>query len=277
MIQDLSQTIRTALTNAPGLTPPLKDAHIVFDRPVDPFAPQQTTVDLFLYDVRENLELRNNEPTITRTNGQATIIPPPLRLACSYLVTAWSTSAGEAGTLQEQQLLAQVVQVLSRYPTIPDQFLQGSLVGQDPPMPMVTLHPDGLKNISEFWTSLGNKLRPSLTVTATIAVQTLDAQTAPMVITQDIKLQQLQPPGPFDESFRIGGVVTGANNAPIAAALVTLVNSGLVATTDAQGRYILGMVPSGNQNLRVQSGNLDKTVAISVPAAAGQDYNVTLP
>src|SRR6266550_4331337 len=100
MIQDLSQTLRTLLTKAAELSSPLKGAQIVFDRPSDSFAPQQTTVDLFLYDVRENAELRSNEPTITRSNGQATVTPPPLRIACSYLVTAWPSGTGEVALLQ---------------------------------------------------------------------------------------------------------------------------------------------------------------------------------
>ena len=68
MIDDLSQTLRTILTR--GGKDPLKSAQIVFDRPADPFAPQQTTVDLFLYDIREDVELRSNEPVFERINGQ---------------------------------------------------------------------------------------------------------------------------------------------------------------------------------------------------------------
>jgi hypothetical protein len=67
-----------------------------------------------------------------------------------------------------------VLQVLYGYPVIPAAFLRGALAGQDPPQ-LVVLHPDTLGNMSEFWTSLGNKLRPSLIVTATIAVPAFQA------------------------------------------------------------------------------------------------------
>ena len=56
MIHDLSETLRAILTQ-PGLPPELGGAHIVFDRPADTFNPTQTTVDVFLYDLRENLEM----------------------------------------------------------------------------------------------------------------------------------------------------------------------------------------------------------------------------
>ena len=276
MIQDLSQTLRTLLTKAAELSSPLKGAQIVFDRPSDSFAPQQTTVDLFLYDVRENAELRSNEPTITRSNGQATVTPPPLRIACSYLVTAWPSGTGEVALLQEHQLLGQVLQVLSRFPTIPADFLQGSLKGQDPPLPMVSLHPDALKNISEFWTSLGNKLRPSLTVTATVSLPAFAPETGPMVITQEIGLQQLGLPQTRDEFFRIGGQVTDSKNKPVPGATATLVEPGLATTTDADGRYTLGPITSGNYTLRVGSGNLIQDLGISIPAPAGKTYDVKL-
>jgi len=68
MIQDLSQTLRAILTQ-PGLPSELSAAHIVFDRPGDTFNPSQTVIDLFLYDLRENLELRSNDSALTRVNG----------------------------------------------------------------------------------------------------------------------------------------------------------------------------------------------------------------
>ncbi len=188
MIRDISQTLKKILTQ-PGLPSELAAAQIVFDRPSETFNPQRTTIDLFLYDIRENVELRDNEPIITRSNGQATIRPPPLRVASSYLVTAWPVG-GQELPLQEHRLLSQVLQVLSHYPTIPASFLQGSLAGQEPPLPMVAMHPDALKNLSEFWTSLGNRLRPSLTVTVTIGMDVFMREVAPVVITEEIRLGQ---------------------------------------------------------------------------------------
>ena len=181
MIQDLSRTLQTILSQ-PGLPAPLSNALIAFDRPEESFHPLQTTVDLFLYDLRENLELRSNELTITRSGNQAVTHKAPLRLACSYMATAWPVGGMEPA-LQEQQLLSQVFQALGRFPTIPSTFLQGALVGQEPPLPMVALHPDALKNLAEFWSSLGNTLRLSLTLTVTISVPLFDDLTDFLVTT----------------------------------------------------------------------------------------------
>ena len=187
MIDDLSQTLRTILTRSGA--DPLKSAQIVFDRPADPFTPQQTTVDLFLYDIREDVELRRNEPVFERANGRVITHAPPLRVACSYLVTAWpGGETGDAAALLEQRLLSQTLQVLAGQPTIDPKFLQGSLKGQEPPLPLVTALVDPQKNLSEFWTALGNKLRPSLTVRATISVKDLMMpKTEPMVIIERLR------------------------------------------------------------------------------------------
>jgi hypothetical protein len=186
VIRDLSLALRAMLTQ-PGIPADLAAAQIAFDRPGETFTPGQTTVDLFLYDIRENLELRSAEPTIERINGQAVRHPPPLRVACTYLVTAWPVGGTEV-TLQEHRLLGQTLQVFARHPTIPAAFLQDSLEGQQPPLPLVTSRTDGLKEPAEFWSALGGRLRPSLSVTVTIGLEVFAPQTFPLVVTEEIRI-----------------------------------------------------------------------------------------
>ena len=277
MINDLSLLLRNVLDDA-SLPDPLRSAQKRFDRPTDPYSVDQDTVNLFLYDIRENMELRSNEPIIERSNRQATIHRPPLRVSCSYLVTAWIPGApGEALVLQEQLLLSQVLQSFFRFPTIPASFLAGTgLAGQEPPLPMVTAQSDGLKSPSEFWTAVGNKLRPSVTVTVTISMDLFPPETAPLAITQQVDMEQMDRPATREEMFRIGGRVTDNANAPVEGATVLIVERGLTATTDADGRYNLGLIQAGNYTLRAQTPSATRDVAITVPAPAGSDYNVQL-
>ncbi len=82
MIRDLSATLQAILSD-PSLEVPFPELHntqIAFDRPDDSFKPERTTIDLFLFDIRENMELRSNEPVIERLNGQAVIYRPPWRV-----------------------------------------------------------------------------------------------------------------------------------------------------------------------------------------------------
>ena len=284
MIRDLSETLR-AILDDPTLAasfPELAAAQILFDRPVEQFNPGQTTINLYLYDVRENMELRSNEPIIERNNGQAVLRRAPIRVLCSYLLTAWPVGGAEP-QLQEHRLLSQAIQLLSRFPTIPATFLKGKLVGQTPPLPMITAQTDGLKNPAEFWTALGNKLRPSISITATISMQPDEGLTAPMVQESELRIGERTSPAEMKiaaatlrDAFRIVGQITGATGAPVGDALVSITEIGLAAITDLEGRYTLGMMPAGSYTLHVESGEITKNANITVPALAGKNFNVKL-
>lgn len=282
MIDDLSQVLKRLLEVSAARFPDrlnnLAEAVISFDRPSESFNPSQTTVNLFLYDIRENVELRNNEPTIERNNGTVTIRQAPLRVDCSYLVTAWAVG-GEELELQEHRLLSQVLQVLSGYPTIPEPFLEGTLLaGQTPPLPVVTAQMHGLQNPAEFWNAIGNQLHPSITVTATISIEplTLEAADYPIVIAKALHFKELVSSEEETPFFQIGGHVTDAESKPIQNAAVTLVEQDLSTVTNASGAFNFSSVAAGNYTLRVQWGDIAQAVEITVPAPIGSHYNVQL-
>jgi hypothetical protein len=274
MIRSLSETLEAVLTDPQWKTtlPELGGAQIVFDRPVDDFNPSLPTVELFLYDVRENMELRSNEPQVTRSQGQVTITRPPLRVSCSYLVTAWPPShvTGKDAVMQEQRLLSETLEALASFPTFPASYLRDKLVGQTPPLPMVTARADGLKDPSEFWTAIGAKLRASLVVSATISIDPIaPAVTGPPVLTSKLTVNQLR--------FTIAGVVTGGDGQPAIGANVTLSELRLAAVTDDQGRYVLGAMPKGTYTLNAVHGAVTKQVSVTVPAVSPVAYDITLP
>jgi hypothetical protein len=281
MIRDLTLALKAILTQA-GLPDELRAAHLSFERPSEPFGPSETTLNLYLYDIRENAELRQNEPLVERANGIVTLRKPPLRVSCSYLVTAWPAVVGEELALQEHRLLSQALWVLSRYPSIPRNFLQGSLQGQDS-LPMMTAQADGLKNPAEFWTALGNRLKPSLTLTVTLAMETLAPETFPMVITEEVRLgERTSPeeekikPSTLAGWFRIGGKVTGSDQRPVPGAVAVLVEINRTAVTDGEGGFRIGPIPPGTYTLKVTKEASSVTRSIAVPAPAGNDYNVQL-
>jgi hypothetical protein len=266
VIDDLSRTLKAVLHDPSfaAVFPELNAAEIVFDRPLDPFTPASTTVDVFLYDLRENLELRLNEPTMTKVGNQIVTSPAALRLACSYLVTAWPVGGTDL-SLQEHKLLTQVLRVLSHYPIIPASFLQGTLVGQDPPLPMVTLHPDALKNLAEFWSSLGSKLKPSLTVTATISVPVFADVSDYIVYTHST----IYAPGfnaPTETLIQFGGRIIDNNSKALPGALVDLLDMGLRETTDDAGQFNFPNVTAGAHSVRaLATGFKAKTQTVTVP------------
>jgi len=281
MIDDLSRTLQAILEDELPILFHFP-VQIVFDRPDDKFNPAQATVDLFLYDIHENTELRSNEPRLERKDGKVIIYRPPLRVECSYLITVWPVS-GQDLPLQEHRLLSQTLYVLTKYPTIPERFLQGSLMGQKPPLAMIIAHAENFKNPAEFWTAIGNKMRPSITLTVTISLETFLPENAPIVMTQEIKLGQRTSPeeekiSPATQElyFHIGGLITDNTNSAISNATVILFELDIKATSDENGRYHMGPINSGTYTLHVQSDAKAQDFKISIPASAGSDYDLKL-
>jgi hypothetical protein len=158
---------------------------VLFDPPDESFRPPPGTVNFFLYDIRENLELRSNEWQIERqSNGVVNRKLPLVRVDCSYLVTAWS---GDVES--EHSLLGEVMKVLLRYPTLPEGVLQGSLSGQEPPLPTCSLQPARLQSLGEFWQALGGKPKATLHYTVTISVDPYKSVEEPLVTDVQSRLR----------------------------------------------------------------------------------------
>ena len=172
MIDDLDRTLKKLLEQE------IED-NIYFDAPDDQFAPSTPAVDLFLYDVRENRDLRNNEWQMNRrSDGTAAKKHPPVRVDCSYLVTSWASDV-----YGEHLLLSKVMRVLLRYPILPSEILQGSLVGQEPPLPTAVLQPGRLQSMGEFWQALGGKPKAALHYTVTIGMEAQESVEAEKPVT----------------------------------------------------------------------------------------------
>jgi hypothetical protein len=283
MIRDLSLTLEKILSSASTL----REVDISFLRPLETFNPAKETINLFLYDIRENQELRSNEQIIQRDgNGQATIELPPLRVACSYLVTAWpgSGATDETGALREHELLSAALQRLAAFPTIPSHFLQGQLsTGQEPSLPMMTAQSNGLKEPAEFWTALGNQLRPSIAVTVTISMPVFEDITGPVVTTRFTQFGTGD--GEQETWIQLGGEVrTPAAQAgqfdAVANALVDVLDVGLRTQADVEGRYSFLRIPPGEHSLRVVAVGFEpQTQTIYVPenaSAQPENYQITL-
>ncbi len=195
MINDLDETLEELLKRE--LPPELvSQVTISFATPDDQFPPSSVTlpaIDLFLYDVRENRELRTNEWVLERNgDGTATKKRPPVRVECSYLISAWPSESSTTPAQDEHRLLGEVMQVLLRHPTIPEPVLQGSLAGQAPPLPAITLQPGRLQSMGEFWQALGGRPKAALNYTVTIGVDVHKPVEAGVVTAKEIKTRQEQ-------------------------------------------------------------------------------------
>ena len=149
-------------------------------------------VDLFLYDLRENLDLRSNDDLIERFDGgKAQRLRPPVRVDASYLITAWPGGQQQGSSQDEHRLLGAVMRVLLRYRTLPRERLKGSLANQQLPLPVSTLQPGRLQSLGEFWQALGGKPKAALNYTVTFSVDVFDPEELHLVTDKEIRIDLL--------------------------------------------------------------------------------------
>ncbi len=182
MLDDLDRTLLNVVV---AEVASLDAGHVHFEAPDTEFRPATPALSLFLYDVRENADLRDNDWLLDRQdNGGVVKRRAPRRVDCSYLITAW---AGDSWS--EHLLLGQVLQGLLRHPVIGDPFLANTLQGL-PPLTATILQPSLLQAIGEFWQAMGNKPRAALNYTVTVAVDVSAPQDAFQVKEPVIRIKQ---------------------------------------------------------------------------------------
>lgn len=189
MIHELDQTLATLLKRE---LPGRDQITVSFAAPDDQFSVKLPAVDLFLYDLRENHELRSNDDFLERRADLTSVrVRPAVRIDASYLITAWPGGGGLHGDASEDEhkLLGAVMRVLLRFPTLPREVLKGSLANQDLPLPVSALQPGRLQSLGEFWQALGGKPKAALNYTVTLSVDVSEPEIYPVVIDKEIRIK----------------------------------------------------------------------------------------
>lgn len=149
------------------------DVEIVFEAPTKEWASRRSTpaVDVFLYDIRENLDRRQNLLEYSRDDGIAVgRIPPTRWFGCSYLITAWTQRAED-----EHRLLGGIIEGLLTTHAIPRDCLRGPLAAIERELFMTLGRPLGSeRSISDIWSALGGELKPSLDLVVAVPFEPLE-------------------------------------------------------------------------------------------------------
>ena len=191
MFHDLDATLAALLESELAAA----NVAVSFAAPDDQFPPSTVglpAISFFLYDVRENTDLRTNQWELERhPDGVMTRQRPPVRIDCSYLITAWPSETAPNPTEDEHQLLGEVLKVLLRHRAIPTTFLQGELVGQEPPLRAKILAENQLQSLGELWQAMGGKPKATLHYGITLSVDIFEPEVAgPEVREKIITLSQ---------------------------------------------------------------------------------------
>jgi hypothetical protein len=173
----------------------IRDVAVSFVGPDDQFPPSSVrlpAVSFFLYDIRENTQLRTTGFETGRTeSGVVTRTRLPARVDCSYLITAWPSDSTPDPAQDEHRLLGAVLKVLLRHPRLPQAYLRGELAGQEPPVPTRIIAENRLQSLGEFWQAMGGRPKASLHYGITLSVDVFDpVEVGPEVTERRITIDQ---------------------------------------------------------------------------------------
>lgn len=132
------------------------------------------TVNIFLYDIRENLELRSHKSVTVRDYTRTEFAPlqmSPIHVSFSYILTAWAPS--ESTTVMDttiDKILSLLLNILLFYPELPEKYLDESIKAIRPLPKMQILHPTYLQSVGEFWHALEGQPKPFIHCTITTPI-----------------------------------------------------------------------------------------------------------
>src|ERR1041385_6521184 len=138
------------------------DIEVVFDAPTKEWSSRRNTptIDMYLYDIREDLRRRRYGITDVRDDNGHTVgrRPIPRVFKLSYLITAWTQRPED-----EHRLLSAMLGCFLRSDRIAQGDLTGSLAEQGWPLDItIALPPPEDRALSDVWSALGGELKPSL-------------------------------------------------------------------------------------------------------------------
>jgi hypothetical protein len=276
MIEDLDEALRQLFIREL----PIKNGEVdvKFDQPKREWSARlsRPTLNLFLYDVRENTKRRATQELwerVSTENGTVTLRRRPIRVDLHYMITAWATDAQD-----EHHLLSRALMALFRCPELPAELLPKVLQDQPVPILLMAGQQEELQNPSDVWSALDNEIRPAIPCVVTMALNPYLPVTGPLVRTRELRFGQsgqprsekLDEPEAAERWWTIGGRLHSAR--PLENVRLTLVERGWDVPLQPEGRFAIGRLEAGDYTLEVAvDGRSIGRYPLSVPSP---DYDL---
>jgi len=271
-LADLDEALRTLLRRELERHG-FEGVEIAFDAPATDWSAKLTnpTVNLFLYDMRENVAQSETTPRDFRVNGHTFTAPAPLRLEVTYSVTAWTKAVED-----EHRLLSQVLAILFTHVQLPSDLLEGRLAAASQLRAIDTEVGRPKEEKADFWTSIGGRYKASIDYAIKLEVESgLSFTRGPDVRTQTVRMNLSDGPRRLMEELqRFGGVVRDPDGNPVADAWVVLPDLGRFASSNREGQFVFDGVRPGDH--RVTARNVEGQEASGVAEVPGGGVDLEL-
>lgn len=273
MLLELQHILQRLLYERGQISP--QEVEIRFEAPTQERIDRllQPTINLFLFEVTENVRLRQSGYQTLRENGRAERRPIPKRFDLHFMVSALSSEVDD-----EHLLLWRVLTTLTRYAQLPEELLPEEI--RLLAMPLVTqlCQSEESSRLLGVWNALGTQPRPALAYTVTVPVELATVDEAPLVLTRVARYLQRSAGEQISEVGRqIGGVVRTQRGAPVVGARVSIAGRASESVTDSEGRFVLRNVPGGQVSLRITPvAGEPHTVLLANSAAGAHSYGIVV-
>ena len=278
MIEDLDTVLRKLLIREL----PIKngEVEVTFDQPKREWSARlsRPTLNLFLYDIRENLKLRGSQQWLMEQNPDGTVTQrrTPARVDLHYMITAWASEPDD-----EHSLLTRTLMALFRQPHLPQDLLPDSLLDQPTPIPMRVAQENEFQTPADVWSALDNEMRPAIALTLTVSIDPYLPIVTPLVRVRELRVGQSADPSvsqsliegtATDTYWTVGGTLH--TDKPLDQITLELVDRGGDVPLDEDGRFSIGKLAAGEYTLEAMTVDGEsKRFQITVPAP---DYELAM-
>lgn len=229
------------------------------------------TVNLFLFDLTENTEMRQSSFPVTRVSDHAERRMPPRRMDLRYMVSALTTEVED-----EHRLLWRVLATLLKYSQLPDELLPDELRGVEGGVTAKANQVDDGRRMMDVWSGLGATPHPAIYYVVTAPLDLDVVVRSPLVLTRTLRYRRHASGAAVDDTATdIGGAIHDKSGQPVSGASVVIEGSAREPVqTNAAGEFVLSAVAAGTARLRVTApGGRTRTVTLTIPASS---YDITL-
>ena len=186
MIDELDEVVRKLLIREMPIQN--GEVDIEFNQPRRDWSARvsRPTLNIFLYDIRENQKLRQTQPmweTERNPDGNATQRRKPVRVDLHYMLTAWATEPED-----EHRLLSRALMALFRFANLPEDLLTEGLQVQGKQIPVMVAQYSELNNSTDIWNVLDNEMRPAISMIITLSIDPYAPLTVPLVSHREIRI-----------------------------------------------------------------------------------------
>ena len=177
---------------------PESEYDISFDVPTKEWSVRisgnKPVINVYLYDIYENLTLRSNEWSIEKyRNRSYRKEHPDVKLDLYYIITVWSP-ANYDGVIEEHSIIGMILSKLFEFTIVPEKYLRGELrsAKSEVSISVATREAFREQGIGQLWNTMEQPWKPAiyLTVTAPISIQ--KRITGKTVFSRKLRIGQIE-------------------------------------------------------------------------------------